>query len=517
MTAGAAPTTPRIRTRLMRVLYALLAFWGVVVVVMLVQFQHLHTQVEQVTQQNLPRLKRANLLVDAANQTARLMGFMLLQPERVQPNLRQIYAVRAEVNEHLAWFHRHAATNTNDVALAQMEALRASYWRTQDTLFTLLQEQPNAALAYYLNVAIPLQRRYVSAIGHFLQLEDAATNASVTAIRSAYEQTLYGLLLLSAAAMLLAWGYGAWILRGVMAPMEQAVALAGDVAQGNLNAGMARPQTDEAGQLTWALARMVEALRIDRAQRQATEDALRLNQMQLRKLVAHAEAMQERERLALSRELHDGMGQLLTALRLELGAMRIRYAHLDEALAGQIDNAKGIIDQMLPTMRGVVAALRPGSLDAGLVPAVEWLISNLVQRAGIECKLLLPTGEPVLPAALEMTAFRVVQEALTNVVRHAQATQVSVTISLLDDEQLLLVVADNGIGMLPEDRGMAKHGFGLLGMRERALQYAGDVSISETTGGGTTLCVRLSITGVARVADQPTCSGTTFEIFEEVP
>lgn len=477
----------------MRILYALLAFWGVVVVVMLVQLRHLHIQVEQVTQESLPRLKRANLLVDAANQTARLMGEMLLQPGRIPAGLREVRVVRIEVTDNLAWFQLRRASQESTAALDRMDTLRGNYWAEQDALFNLLQEQPTAARAHYLNVVIPLQRRYVSAIGDFLQREEAATNARVKAIRSEYEHALYSVLALSAVAMLMGWLYGALTLRRVMAPMEKAVALAGDVAQGNLNVALPRTLADESGQLTLALARMVEALRLDREQRQATEAALRQSQMQLRKLVAHAEALQERERLALSRELHDGMGQLLTALRLELGAMRIRFAHLDPVLEGQIDHAKTMIDQMLPTMRGVVSALRPGSLDAGLVSAVEWLIANVMRRAGIECALHLPMGEPVLPADVEMAAFCIIQEALTNVVRHAQATRVAVTIALRDEQRLELEIADNGIGMSFEDAGIAKQGFGLLGMRERALQHAGDVLISATAGGGTTLRVRLHV------------------------
>lgn len=140
---------------------------------------------------------------------------------------------------------------------------------------------------------------------------------------------------------------------------------------------------------------------------------------------------------------------------------------------------------MLKTMRSVVSTLRPGPLDEGLIPAAEWLLATLPERAGLACSLVaqgdLPTGQAVRTAA-----FRILQEALTNVVRHAHARTVRVMIALDGDGRLHLEVIDDGVGVDP-DAISAARSFGLRGMRERARAFRGRIDFRQTEGGGTTL------------------------------
>lgn len=481
-----APTS--IRKRLMLMLSALLLLWCSIAGAMVWSIQRLQVQVVKVTEWHLPQLRRANLLVDLANDTARTMGEMLLQPELALQGISHIRAARAEVMTHMRWFHAQTNVAYDQVQMRPVNQLRLRYWDAQDRLFKLLDAEPALAKLYYLNTVIPLQREYVKAIEDISQQEDASTGESVKTIKAAYERTLYGLLLVSCVALLTAWVLGMLALRRVLVPMEAAVGLAHEVGQGHFDTVIHGEGHDEVGRLTTALQQMVVALRDDRTKREATEGALRVSQQQLRQLAVHAETLQERERLALSHELHDGMGQLLTALRMELGAMYIRFGSSNPELAQQVSHAKGLIDQIMPVMRSVVAALRPGTLDAGLLPAVR----NVLERAGIETSLVGPDAELVLEPRLEMAAFRILQEALTNVVRHAQASFVSVTITRPSPETVLLCVADNGVGMC-SNMDAPKLGFGLLGMRERAMQFGGDVVVTETVGGGTTVTATLHV------------------------
>lgn len=477
-----------LRGRLAAALTLLLLIWGGFAVVTLLQFRQLHAQTERIPQENLPRLKRANILIDLANDTARTMGEVLLLPEHTGKAVAHIQQVRSQAADEAAWFHANAESPAEHRSLEALDTLRLRYWHSQDRLFVLLPQDQVTARHYYLNTVLPLQRDYVRTIGAHLDLEEIRTSASVRASRDAYERAMFWLLLVSGGTLVLTGALSLIAWRRLTTPLNAAVVVANNIRDGDLDVTIPAPGGDEVGQLMAAMQHMLQALRADREQRQTVEQALRISESRLRQLAAHAEALQERERLALSRELHDGMGQLLTALRMELGSLRLRFGHLDPELAKQIAYAKSIIDSILPIMRNVVASLRPGPLDEGLVPAVEWLIATLLARAGLQCRLLLPTGEPELDAPVRLVAFRIVQEALTNVVRHANAAHVEITIARTDEALLRLQVEDDGVG--PQQM---EEGYGLQGMRERALQYGGSVTMQERAGGGTRLTVVLRL------------------------
>lgn len=479
-----------IRTRLIAALVALLLLWGAASAAMLRELARIHERSEQIALEHLPRLKRANELVDLANETARLMGEMQLTADdaRARDRVGKILGIREKVAAHARWFDAHTRHADARALLARIAALRLRYWAAQDRLFALTGRDPGVARAYYLKDVIGLQRRYVGAIDRLIRMEDARTAATAAHTRAEYERALYVLLGFSGLALVLAGGVGVAVVRSIMLPLEQAAALAREVAQGNLDIEPAAAGGDEVGQLAAALAQMAESLRLDRARRQATEQALRESRAQLRELVAHAESLQEQERLAIARELHDELGQAMTAARMELGVLRMRFGHLDPALPLQVERIKAVVDAMLQTMRGVVAALRPGPLDEGLVPAAEWLLATLPTRAGLACTLDAGPGDLQVGEAVRTAAFRILQEALTNVVRHADARAVRVGIALGDDGMLRLEVADDGIGIAETG---AVRSFGLQGMRERARAFGGGIEFRATASGGTTLVATL--------------------------
>src|SRR5690606_24638537 len=178
-------------------------------------------------------------------------------------------------------------------------------------------------------------------------------------------------------------------------------------------------------------------------------------------------------------------GQCLSALRMEAAMLRTRFGEAHPDIVEHIANMKRTIDQTMTVVREVVATLRPGTLDEGLVPAAEWLLADFQRRTGVAVALDAPDDELELEGDLATAAFRILQEALTNAGNHARASRVSVFIGCADG-LLTLRVQDDGIGFAPHATGRERT-FGLLGMRERALMFSGAVSIDSAPGHGTTL------------------------------
>jgi signal transduction histidine kinase len=207
----------------------------------------------------------------------------------------------------------------------------------------------------------------------------------------------------------------------------------------------------------------------------------------LRKLSAHLFSVREEERTRLARELHDELGQALTAIKIDQAglARELRGSHPD--LANRLDELGRFTDQAIHAMRRILTALRPGILDElGLVPAVEWLAKDFEARSGIRCRFQSHFQSLDLGSERSIQVFRLFQEALTNVTRHAEASAVELVLAE-DGEDLVIEIRDNGRGM-PERRRMES--LGLLGMRERARILGGNIHFARKPGGGTIVKVR---------------------------
>jgi signal transduction histidine kinase len=200
------------------------------------------------------------------------------------------------------------------------------------------------------------------------------------------------------------------------------------------------------------------------------------------------ETIREDERKRIAREVHDELGQGLTALRMEL-ALLGRQVPADAAVAARIAAMDAAIVQTIDTVRRIAYELRPGVLDTlGLLAAIEWQTREFEKRSGIRCELALPSDEPDIRAARAVAVFRVFQEILTNIARHAGASQVDVCATVAAGN-LLLEVADNGRGFVAENGEHAS--LGLLGMRERVAEFGGLVSVDSSPGRGTRIALAL--------------------------
>ncbi len=207
-----------------------------------------------------------------------------------------------------------------------------------------------------------------------------------------------------------------------------------------------------------------------------------VSRQRLREMAAQGEAMREHERKSIAREVHDELGQVLTALRMDLTFTEMRHGSPSSELTDKLREMRGLVDRAIQGVRNVAANLRPAALDMGLVPAIEWLCSELTRHAGIPCEF---RGAPLsveLPEDRAIGLFRIVQESLTNVTRYAQASRVQVTLQEQGDE-LVLEVADDGRGFDPV-QVRSRRSFGLLGMEERALALGGRVDISSAPDQG---------------------------------
>jgi len=222
----------------------------------------------------------------------------------------------------------------------------------------------------------------------------------------------------------------------------------------------------------------------------------------MRELAAHQMVLKEEERKRIAQEIHDELGQRLTVLRMDI-AMLPRAVRADPAglLPGQVAELKASLDSIVAIVRDIAGRLRPATLDVSLEAAAEGLVEEFRASLGIPCELdnRLPSGL-ALDDKLATAAFRIIQESLTNVARHADATRLRVVLAMKDGS-LHMQVHDDGRG-LDLESGHPNPSFGLSGMRERAAMLGGKVEITSKPGEGTTVDARIPV-------DNATAAGGT--------
>lgn len=232
------------------------------------------------------------------------------------------------------------------------------------------------------------------------------------------------------------------------------------------------------------------------ARRQAHEE-LEKSRERLRALSTRIQQVREEERAGIAREIHDELGQTLTALSMDVSRMRSRISKLempaDPEVAERLTSMDQHIDSMLHTVRKISAELRPPLLDeCGVAVAIEWQALQFQRRYGVRCEVVNDWETAVVDQKLSTAIFRIFQEILTNVARHAKASKVLVHMRQLSDS-LLLVVKDNGRGITETEKSAS---LGVLGMRERAHLFGGVIEIHGTPGKGTTVTVRIPVAAV---------------------
>lgn len=227
---------------------------------------------------------------------------------------------------------------------------------------------------------------------------------------------------------------------------------------------------------------------IDITDRKQIEQELKDSRDQFRNLSAHLQSVREEERSYIAREIHDELGQALTALKMDLMWINRHLAPEQTAIIAKIYEMFSLIDQTIQTVRRVATELRPGLLDdLGLSATIEWYCEDFENRTGIRCILEAGPEEIVLDQARSIAIFRILQEALTNVARHAKADCVQVKIAR-NTHFFRMEIQDNGIGISPEQVNNPQN-LGLVGLRERVYPFNGSIVFEGQPGKGTTVKV----------------------------
>jgi signal transduction histidine kinase len=310
--------------------------------------------------------------------------------------------------------------------------------------------------------------------------------------------TLRERLILSGLIILLfAVGLGFVISQTISRPIRELTTAAERFGHGDFDNRAQVRVKDEIGLLAETFNTMAEKIRLYTRQleeevdvRRRTEAELTHSQELFRNLSRHLQTVREEERKGIAREIHDELGQNLTTLKLHLSLLTEELPPGNEALR---DKFRGMIDDIDVTIQSVkrlISSLRPGLLDdLGLVAAIEWQAEEFQRRTGIRCDLQISPPDIVLDDDRSTAVFRIFQETLTNVARHAHAGSVRVRLAA-DDRGITLQVRDDGCGITTANIEDPRS-FGLMGIRERAFYWGGTVEFRGDAGAGTTVCVTL--------------------------
>jgi PAS domain S-box-containing protein len=233
----------------------------------------------------------------------------------------------------------------------------------------------------------------------------------------------------------------------------------------------------------WGITRDVSELKRVEEERQRSLD-------QLRALTARLQSIREEERKRVAREIHDQLGQALTAIKIDLSFLVHEWPAGEKQPSQRVASILNLVDEAIQAVRRISTDLRPGMLDdLGLVATLEWAGEDFQARTGTTCRLDLPQDDIAVDPEQATAIFRIFQETLTNVARHAEASKVEVRLAQ-EGGNLTLEVHDNGKG-IPADKLASGESLGILGMRERAMLLGGELTISGLPGNGTTVKVRI--------------------------
>lgn len=249
--------------------------------------------------------------------------------------------------------------------------------------------------------------------------------------------------------------------------------------------GQMRPYRDSAGQISGHLGVIT-----DITDRKASELAIKESEARLRELSAHMTSAEERQRALIAREIHDDIGSSLTGMKIDVGNLRVMTRN-NEPAQEKLAAFTRLLDSVAASTTRIAKSLRPSILDDGIVPAIEWQCREFSKRMDIDVEFVEPDTEPQLTADQSIALFRVVQEALNNVAKHAQARSVDVVLFAQANE-LTLEIRDDGKGLPRETQGSTIErmgGFGITGMRERILSLGGWMDVAGAPGKGTTVMV----------------------------
>jgi PAS domain S-box-containing protein len=227
-----------------------------------------------------------------------------------------------------------------------------------------------------------------------------------------------------------------------------------------------------------------------RRERHKAQEELGKSHEDLHNLAAHMQSVREEERANIAREVHDELGQILTVLKFNWVRIASKLKNINEPLHKAVSADVELIDSTIRTVKKICTELRPGILDhLGLGPAIEWQVHEFQERSGIKCELVLSAEEVTADKNLSIALFRILQEALTNILRHSKATKVRAVLAKYDNN-IVFEISDNGIGITEKDLAKS-NSFGLVGMHERVYPWKGDVQITGDRIKGTTIKISI--------------------------
>ncbi len=255
--------------------------------------------------------------------------------------------------------------------------------------------------------------------------------------------------------------------------------------------GPARQWMEDEWMFAIAVSNLV-ALAYEEDERKRAEEQLQQSRERLRSLSGRLESIREEERTRIAREVHDELGQALTGVKLELAFLRDQLSDVRPAILARVESTVKLVDRTMQSVRKIATELRPVVLDQlGLIPAIEWQAQEFQNRTGIQCTLNIYLRTVALSVDRSTGVFRIFQEILTNVARHAQASRLDISMQE-HTGHLLLQVSDNGRG-ITEAEVSGSQSLGLLGMRERALLLGGETHIERNLEHGTTVTIRVPL------------------------
>ena len=230
---------------------------------------------------------------------------------------------------------------------------------------------------------------------------------------------------------------------------------------------------------------------VEALHRKRVENAIINSRKQLRNLSSHLQTIREEERGVISREIHDDLGQSLTALKMDMSWFNKHLHDGDDSGEKKIKGMIKLVDETIKSVQRISTELRPGLLDdLGFSSAVGWFMNEFEERSELKCQLDIKPDDIVLDEKLSIAMYRIFQESLTNVARHAKATKVNVNITLANSK-FEMIVADNGIG-IDETKLNDPKSLGLIGMQERVYPWKGTVEITGEKGKGTVVHVNVN-------------------------
>ena len=228
--------------------------------------------------------------------------------------------------------------------------------------------------------------------------------------------------------------------------------------------------------------------------RKKAEDECRTSREQLQNLSAYLQSAREKERMYIAREIHDELGQTLTALKMDVFWLHKKFSADQKIMFEKTNSMSALIDSAIETVRRISRELRPGLLDdLGLTAAIEWQVGEFQQRTGIRCELVMEPDEIIVEQDISTAVYRIFQETLTNIARHSYATMVKIFLEMKPRE-ILLQIKDNGRGV-SQEKIESTTSFGLIGIRERVRLLQGELKISGSKSKGTLVEVTIPLAG----------------------